>query len=258
MNLPTSLGLRVTLALALISPSAARAGDDGTIDLGGLDAYRPPTGAWVVVGGVRLDEKDPRHLAAEPGTGVIYNGPTGRAVNLVSKQAFGDLEAHVEFLLPRGSNSGVKFEGVYEVQIFDSFGKTKPLDGGDNGGIYPRAELLPYYRHIDQGHAPRVNASRPPGAWQELDVTFRAPRFDDAGKKVANARFDKVVLNGQIVHEGVEVPTPTGHAWHDKEKPTGPIFLQADHGPVAFRNVRVRPLAPDQNSPQPARTEPAR
>ena len=67
-------------------------------------------------------------------------------------------------------------------------------------------------------------------------MTFRAPRFDASGKKVANARFVKVVLNGKVVQEDVEVPSPTGHAWRLAEVATGPILLQADHGPVAFRN----------------------
>ena len=26
------------------------------------------------------------------------------------------------------------------------------------------------------------------------------------------------------------------------ERPTGPLLLQCDHGPVAFRNLRVKPL----------------
>ena len=81
-----------------------------------------------------------------------------------------------------------------------------------------------------------------PGEWQTLDVIFRAPRFDSDGKKTRSARFDKVVLNGQIIHEDVEVKTPTGHAWRLKEVARGPILLQGDHGPVAFRNIRVKPL----------------
>ena len=234
--------IALILALSLHTSTRATAEDDGVIELVGLDAYRGSTGAWAVVGGVHLDPADPRRLSADPGTGAIYNGPAGRTNNLVTKRSFGDVEAHVEFLVPRGSNSGVKFEGLYEIQMFDSFGKTT-VDGGDNGGIYPRAELLPFYHHLDAGTAPRVNASRAPGEWQTLDVTFRAPRFGADGKKTANARFEKVVLNGQVIHEGVEVRYPTGHAWHDQEKPTGPLLLQADHGPVAFRNIRVRPLA---------------
>jgi hypothetical protein len=160
----------------------------------------------------------------------------------VSKQKFGDVEVHAEFMIPKGSNSGVKLEGLYEIQIFDSYGVEEPK-ATDCGGIYPRAEQKPTYHHIDKGVPPRTNASKPPGEWQSLDIVFQAPRFDADGKKIANARFVKVVLNGQVVHEDVEVKTPTGHAWHNQEIPTGPLLLQADHGPVAFRNVRARPYA---------------
>src|SRR5262249_20932445 len=105
----------------------------------------------------------------------------------------------------------------------------------------PRAELKPKYHHIDDGIAPKKNACKAPGEWQTLDMIFLAPRFDESGKKTANAKFVKVVLNGETVHENVEVEYPTGHAWHDKEMAKGPLLLQADHGPVAFRNLRVRP-----------------
>jgi hypothetical protein len=207
----------------------------------GLEHWKKPSGDWIVGGGVRVDPKNPSRLVAEPGHGMLVNGPSGKTTNLLTKHNFGDVESHFEFLIPKGSNSGVKFEGFYEIQIFDSFGVSK-LTGSHCGGIYPRAEMLPRYRHIDEGTAPRVNAARPAGEWQTLDVTFRAPRFDSSGKKIGNARFEKVILNGQVIHEKVEVQSPTGHVWRLKEVPRGPILLQADHGPVAFRNIRVRPL----------------
>jgi hypothetical protein len=102
--------------------------------------------------------------------------------------------------------------------------------------------MQPRYHHIDDGVAPRSNAARRSGEWQTLDIVFQAPRFDKQGKKTANARFVKVVLNGQVIHEDVEVECPTGNAWRlSKEVASGPLLLQGDHGPVAFRNVRVRP-----------------
>jgi hypothetical protein len=224
----------------------SRAVDEGWLDLTGspcLEAWTHPTGDWTFVADVQLNPENPRRLIAEPGTGVHYNGPKGTTKNLVTREKFGDLEAHIEFLIPKGSNSGVKFEGVYEIQILDSFGK-KELSGDDCGGIYPRAEMKPKYHHIDKGIAPTTNAARPAGQWQTLDISFRAPRFDASGRKVANARFEKVVLNGQLIHDQVEVETPTGNNWVNKEAPTGPFLVQADHGPIAIRNVRIRPLGP--------------
>ncbi len=232
----------LTLLSALAAPVAAE-DDSGWIGLttSGLDAWKGSTGDWKVVGDAHLKPDDPKHLEGEAGSGAIINDPPGRTTNLVSKKAFGDVEVHLEFMVPKGSNSGIKFEGLYEVQIYDSYGKDK-VTASDCGGIYPRAELLPRYHHIDDGYPPRSNACKPPGEWQTLDVIFRAPKFDENGKKIANATFEKVVLNGEVLHDNLSVPTPTGHAYTQKEIPTGPILLQADHGPVAFRNVRARPL----------------
>lgn len=221
--------------------------DDGWIDLSsGKDpwkAWRQPIGQWMTASSVKMDPANARRLSAVPGEGIIVNGRRGHTHDLVTKQKFRDVDVHVEFLIPNRSNSGVKLEGLYEIQIFDSHGVTRPT-GADCGGIYPRAEEEPRYHHIDNGVPPRVNACRSPGVWQTLDIVFRAPRFDADGHKTANARFVKVVLNGRVIHENVEVRYPTGSAWRlKKETATGPLLLQADHGPVAFRNVRVRELA---------------
>ncbi len=231
--------LLLVLATSTTTPRA-RAGDGDWVDLSTLAAYKAPTEGWAEVGLVGVDPEDPRKLASGPGQGAICNGPSGKAKNLVTREVFGDVEMHVEFYIPKGSNSGVKFQSVYEVQIFDSHGVKTP-GGGDSGGVYPRSEEKPKYHHIDDGHAPLVNASKPSGEWQVLDMTFRAPRFDASGKKVADARIS-ATLNGRLVQDNLKVETPTGSAWKNKENPTGPILLQADHGPVAFRNVRARSL----------------
>ena len=213
---------------------------DWTVLSDGLDAWQQPTGGWTVVGEVQLDPNNERQLVGEPGQGALVNAK-GKTNDLVSREEWGDLKLELEFMIPTRSNSGVKLQGLYEIQIVDS-AKVKKATAHHCGGIYPRAELKPRYHHIDDGIAPRANAAKPPGQWQSLEIVFRAPRFDDDGEKTANARFEKVVLNGTTIHEDVELEYPTGHAWRRQEKPVGPLLLQADHGPVAFRNVRVRPL----------------
>jgi hypothetical protein len=240
------LFLACSVLLASLSSSAA---DDAawTLLIGektALDLFRQPTGKWIVAGGVAVNPKNDRLLVASPGKGVLVNGTKGHARNLVTKQVFGDVEVELEFLIPKRSNSGVKFHAVYEIQIVDSYGKKKELTGNDCGGVYPRAEARPKYRHLDKGIPPRTNACKPPGEWQKLHAIFLAPRFDADGKKVANAKLVKVTLNGQLIHDNVELKTPTGDNWKKKETATGPLLLQGDHGPVAFRNVRVRPYKP--------------
>ena len=234
------------LVLAALLGRAAAGGEDGWISLGpgnGFAAWRAPVGEWFEAGDAALDPKNPRRLVGKPGTGVMINGPTGRTRSLVTKRTFQDVEVHLEFMLAKGSNSGLIFHGNYEIQILDSHRVARPT-AAHCGGIYPRAEAEPTYHYVDGGVPPRTNAARPPGQWQTLEVVFQSPRFDAKGKKTANARFVKVVLNGQTLYENQEVPYPSGLNWRRKEFPAGPIILQGDYGPIAFRRVRVRPWRP--------------
>jgi hypothetical protein len=209
------------------------------MDQKSLDAWKNPSKDWIVAGDVTLDPDNPKKLKTRPGTGVFVNGPKGNTADLYTKEDYGDIEVHLEFNIAKGSNSGIKFCGLYEIQIFDSVG-VKNLKGTDCGGIYPKAELKPTYKYLDNGVPPRTNACKAAGQWQTLDAIFVTPRFGADGKKTANARLVKAVLNGELIHEGVELLHPTGHNWVKAEVAKGPIMLQADHGPVAFRNVRVR------------------
>jgi hypothetical protein len=204
-----------------------------------LNGWRSP-GEWLTARAVSLDSADPSRLAIEPGQGIYVNGSKGRTVNLVTEAEWGDVEVHVEFCISKKSNSGVYLMGRYEVQIYDSFGVEKDkYPGIECGGIYPR---WTQDRGEFEGHSPRVNASKPPAQWQTFDIVFRAPRFDASGKKTQNAMFVKVSHNGQVVHENVEVTGPTRAACFEDEKPQGPLMLQGDHGPVAYRNLRVTTL----------------
>jgi hypothetical protein len=185
------------------------------------------------------DRKREKFLAVKPGTGVMVNGPKGKAKDIFSKDQFGDVKAHVEFMVSKGSNSGVYFQERYEIQVLDSWGVKKPTYS-DCGGIYQRWDEQRTPKGY-QGKAPRVNASLAPGKWQSFDVVFRAPRFDKNGEKTSNAVFEKVVHNDVVIHENAEVtgPTRSGYA---KEMPLASLRLQGDHGPVAYRNIFIEKL----------------
>lgn len=198
---------------------------------------------WLYSSEVALDSEKGTKLKATGAGAIWVNGVNGRVSDLLTTQTYGDLEVHVEFFLGKNSNSGIKFQAVYEIQLRDTATKTGELEGDDCGGIYPRAEYKPKYHHIDKGIGPKVNAAKPAGEWQTLDVTFHTARFDAEGKKTQNAKIVKAVLNDKVIHDQQEMLTPTGNNWNKKETKTGPFMLQADHGPVAFRNVKIRPIA---------------
>jgi hypothetical protein len=52
-----------------------------------------------------------------------------------------------------------------------------------------------------------------------------------------------VVHNGVTVQENVEVQGPTRASLSETEAARGPLMIQGDHGPVALRNVYIRPLS---------------
>jgi hypothetical protein len=227
------------ISILLLAPTSRAAESPWTLVSNDLASFQSPHNKWKVCDEVKLDPANSRKLSATEGKGILVGD--GRGSNLRTTEQYRDCEVELEFMIPKGSNSGVKMNGCYEIQIFDSY-KKKKVTGADCGGIYPRGEPKPRYHTIDDGVPPKKNVCRAPGEWQTLKIVFRAPRFDVSGKKIANAKFDRVELNGVVVQEKQEVAYPTGAAWHDEEHDRGPVLLQGDHGPVAFRNMRVKPL----------------
>jgi hypothetical protein len=179
---------------------------------------------WTV-GTAKVNPNEPGKLAVTSGGDELVNATNG-GVDIYSDDKWGDARIEVEFMVPKGSNSGIYVMGEYEVQVLDSFGRER-VGPGDVGGLYGAA-------------APKANASRKPGEWQKFVIEFQAPRFE-GDKKVANAKFLKVILNDQVIHENVEMkgPTPTGVS--GKEAAKGPLMFQGDHGPVAYRNIKITP-----------------
>lgn len=195
-------------------------------DLTGWKVKGEEGGFWTV-GSAALDPDKPRELVvSQPGHELINARGGGR--DLYSEKEFGDAVVEVDVMVPQRSNSGIYIMGEYEVQIADSFGD-QDLSQGDMGAIYSAA-------------APSTQACKEAGQWQSYKIRYRAPRFNSQGEKTENALFEEVVLNGVVIHKNVEVKGPTGGSLRNREAPQGPLMLQGDHGPVAYRNIRVTPV----------------
>ena len=203
----------------------------------GFVGWSTPTGDWLAAGEVSLDPLAPQRLLSTEEGEILVNGPDGLASNLVTEVGYADVEVHAEFLIAKGANSGIYLQSRYEVQIRDSW----DVEGGSRGhcgGIQQR-----WVDGKFQDTPARENVSLPPGNWQYFDITFRAPRFDPSGRKVENGRFVKVVHNGVIIHENVEVTVPTRSAPYQDENAVGPIMIQGNRGAVAYRNLIIRPVS---------------
>ncbi len=194
---------------------------------------KPPRGAIVLFDGKNFDKWQDATDWRVLDNGVAMVTPTAKL--LASKDTFKDLELHVEFRLPnmpkaRGQargNSGVFVQDVYEVQVLDSYG----LEGYYNecGALYKVS-------------APYVNACAPPLHWQTYDITFRAARFDSAGKLLENPRMT-VLHNGIAIQNNQEISFLTTHSAAIRSKPhpkePGRVTLQSHKNYVQFRNIWV-------------------
>ncbi|MEO5802774.1 MAG: DUF1080 domain-containing protein [Verrucomicrobiota bacterium] len=155
-----------------------------------------------------------------------------------TKEGFGDCQLHVEWASPidvegegqgRG-NSGIYFQGRYEIQVLDSY-ENKTYFHGQAGSLYKQ-------------HAPLVNAARRPGQWQTYDIIFHAPRFAGDGKLISPGRVT-VLHNGVLIQDNVEILGTTSHVGAPKYEPhpiKQPLQLQDHKNPVRYRNIWIRPL----------------
>jgi len=163
--------------------------------------------------------------------------------DIKTKDSFCDVQLHVEWTTPTKvngddgkeltgqarNNSGIFLQEQYEVQVLDSY-NNKTYSNGQAGSIYKQ-------------HIPLVNPTRAPGVWQNYDIIFTAPKFNDAKKLVSPARIT-VLLNGVLVQNNVEIKGAT--AWIGKPAyiahGCAPLRLQ-DHGDaVSFRNIWLRKI----------------
>jgi len=210
---------------------------------------RPPAGAIVLFGDG--SEGTPKFVAMDGGPidwkveegCLVMTRSKGHANHIHSEPVFRDADIHAEFMVDKKAkgNSGLYIHGLYEMQIFDSFGVEPPTEQ-DAGSLYRFAK-------------PLVNASRPAGEWQVYDIRYIAPRRDAAGK-VTTPGTVTAWLNGRLVQDRLEFTEPrspyvpyrhgvTDHLRQVKERldetGEGPLFLQ-DHGsPTKFRNVWIVP-----------------
>ena len=143
--------------------------------------------------------------------GVLKSDKSG--ANLITDEKYNDFKLHVEFRIPKGSNSGVYLRGRYEMQVTDGKGLEPAVD-----------QLGAVYGFI----SPSEMMAKEPGEWQSFDITLIG-------------RMLTLVVNGKTVITNQEIPGITGGALDSNEGEAGPLYIQGDHGPVEYRNIIITP-----------------
>ena len=157
-----------------------------------------------------------------------------------------DFQLHLEWAAPtpptghgqaRG-NSGVLINGMYEIQVVDSY-QDKTYPDGQAGALYGQ---MP----------PLVNPARPPGEWQTYDIIWESPRWNDKGELIQKAAVT-VIFNGVVVQHHTEYIGSTdgigggvayrAQSFYKQHDPAVYIQLQNHNSnPVHYRNIWIRDL----------------
>jgi hypothetical protein len=164
----------------------------------------------------------------------------------VTRHRFGDSRVHVGLMLPERGRSALVLQGRYAIELTadEAFGSV----------ILPDGSRLP----------PALPCWLGAGQWHDIDVIFEAPRFDADGRRTAHARLVRLLVDDILLHENVELTAPSagwpvagdageaGNTGADgtadtasdasgNEVALGPLVIAGRLGPVAVRDIRVRP-----------------
>ena len=146
--------------------------------------------------------------------GCLVNRSAGS--NIATEGKFQNFKLHIEVNCPTNANSGIYLRGRYEVQVED-----------DSLSEPPSHHMGAVYGFL----APAPEQPRRPGVWQTFDITLVG-------------RFVTVVQNGKTIIDNQEIPGITGGALDSHEELPGPIYLQGDHGGIAYRSMVMTPTLP--------------
>lgn len=162
----------------------------------------------------------------------------GKTGNISTKQKFTNYQLHIEWQSPMEpdskksqgkGNSGVFMQGMYEVQVMNSY-NNRTYRNGQAGSIYKQT-------------APMVNVTSKMGEWNTYDIIYTAPVFTINGG-IETPAYVTLMHNGVLVQNHTKIQGTTEYIGQPKNPVhgPGPISLQ-DHGnEVSFRNIWIREL----------------
>lgn len=208
----------------------------------------PPSDAILLFDGKDLSQWEGTAEASNSSSGkkadwIVKDGVlivNKEAGDIQTKQHFGDFQLHLEWRVPEGihgegqarGNSGVFLQGLYELQIVDSY-KNETYINGQAASIYKQTP-------------PTVNAMHKPGRWNVYDIIYTAPTFREDGT-YRTRPVVTVLHNGVLVQNNTAIlgTTPYIGLPQVKVHGKGPIKLQAHADksePISFRNIWIREL----------------
>lgn len=179
---------------------------------------------WAAVETISLAE-DGARLVGSGSSGPIfyYTGRKEGAAQLRSRASFGDVVLRLEFMQTAGARTAIYFASRYKLVLDpEAMGEAGPPVEADT---VIKADPVP----------PLVSGSAPPATWQKLEVSFRAPRLDDARNMTVYGMIIEAKVDGRLVQSNTLLKRSKGSE-HIYEDSVGQITIGVEKGGFAFRN----------------------
>jgi hypothetical protein len=230
--------VRGTLIALVIATGSAVMAQNGGVNT--LTPEERAAGWRLLFDGKSLEGWRGYNKQTAPETWKVVDGElalVGKGGDLITKEQFADFELKLEWKLVKpGGNSGVFFHGA---ETTDPIYYTAP-----------EIQIIDNARHKDAANvthtagsnydldAPSRDVTKPIGEWNELRVVVRGPHVEQWMNGVKLVEYELWSPEWEAKVKASKFAKMPGYG----RAKTGHIGLQ-DHGdPVAFRNLKIRPL----------------
>ncbi len=230
MSIKSTLFWRSLLLACAVSFCASSHADDA-----GFLQYLQENNSWETGASITATGGE---LELVPGSEkkVIATG-ADKVESLQTNVQYGDAILVLEYMPSGDADAGLFLQGRYEISL--AGGQEDALGIESPGGLQRRWDGDA--GKLVGGKAPLTNANVASGEWQRLEVKFRAPRYDEASRKVDNALILEARLNGELVQKNTVLEGFTQGSISPWETTQGPMVLTVDTGALAIRNFSAQP-----------------
>ncbi|MEL6904330.1 MAG: family 16 glycoside hydrolase, partial [Planctomycetota bacterium] len=219
-QLPSGPPTNAYVAKTVPPPPSKQEGAAGVLHLSWGDALEQFDSEGWELCAAEVDAQNPARFAITPGSSALVNAAEG-AGDFTTRGAFADFHLRFDFMLPEGGATSLGLgNGAERVRLVD--------DAAACGGLTKASA------------PPRTEVYAGAGQWTNVQLWYRAERADEP------ARIQRLDLNGVTVQEDVALAQVGRWMRGDGDAAappmSAPIAFGGTDGPVALRDIRVKPL----------------
>ena len=162
------------------------------------------------------------------------------AGDLVTSNQFGWFELELDYNISEGGNSGIMFHVTDDGGAAWATGPEFQLEDNAKAADQIRCGWLYalYQPPVDPATGKTLDATKPAGEWNHVRLVISP---DKCSHEINGAKYFEYVLGSDDFNERV-AKSKFGKMPLFATSNRGYLALQGDHGSVAFRNIKLRPL----------------